>query len=138
MKRLLLGCVVLLFIARPAEARRLRSAGPISVRMVSYVGELIKGVRPEYDWVVQYHGKNYTLHVLKLTVLRGNVLPSAIDAAVRPYRVQFQLAGQEAAIQHFIATPPRQQIVVTGFIRLDARYFMFDSVQDDAAGPPGN
>jgi hypothetical protein len=135
MRRLALACFVLGLIAQPVEARR--RPAPISVRMVASVGELIEGIRPEYTWIVQHHGKRYTLHVLKLTVLRGNVLPSSIDAAVRPYKVQFQLAGQEAAVQRFIATPPHQQIVLSGFIRLDAaRYLMLDTVQGDSADPP--
>jgi hypothetical protein len=136
MKPLIFACLALLLITPAAEARRLRAPSlPINVRMVAYVGQKIEGARPEFDWVVEYRGKRYELFVLKLTVLRGGVLPLDIDAAVAPYRVKFQLAGEKNALQRFVATPPRQQIVISGYLVFagGARYFMLDTVD---SGPP--
>jgi len=134
MRTLLLTCLLFLS-AQGVEARRLRPAAPVPVRLVVFVGEKLEGIRPDFDWEVQYRGKRYRLYVLNLTVLNGSVTPLGIDAAVAPYRVKFMLAGDPAALQRFTTTPPRQQIVITGYMRLDAsgRYLMLSSVD---SGPP--
>jgi hypothetical protein len=132
MKPLVFACLALLLITPAADARRFHAPSlPISVRMVAYVGQKVEGARPEFDWVVEHRGKRYELFVLKLTVLRGGVLPLDIDAAVAPYKVKFQLAGEKNALQRLVATPPRQQIVIAGnlLFRGGARYFMLDTVE---------
>src|SRR5437870_4968205 len=96
---ILLFASVLLLTAVATEAFRPRLRPPIHVRMVASVGMKPEGVRPEFDWVVFYGGKRYELYVLHLTVLGGNVMPLDIDAAVAPYRVKFQLAGEKTALQ---------------------------------------
>ncbi|HXQ24677.1 MAG TPA: hypothetical protein VN812_23570, partial [Candidatus Acidoferrales bacterium] len=49
-----------------------------------------------------------------------------------------QVAGEKTALERFTATPPRQQIVINGFIRLDptARYLMLDTVEGTPAVTP--
>ena len=135
MKTVAWACLLLLVTVEVAEAR-VRRARPIQVRMVAYIGEKLEGTRPDFTWVTSYRGKRYTLYVLKLDVLTGSVTPLDIDAAVRMYQVNFQIAGDKTALAHFVAAPPRQQVLLTGFLRLDAtaRYFMLDKV--DAAYLP--
>ena len=132
MKSLVWACVLSLITAAAADARMHRPR-PIQVRMVAYVEQMVGGTRPDFTWVVSYRGKRYTLYVLKLDVLTGGITPLDIDAAVRMYAVKFQIAGDKKALERFVAAPPRQQVLMTGFIRLDtaARFFMLDSV--DAA-----
>jgi hypothetical protein len=123
-------CLLLLVTVQPAQARRRRIV-PLPVRIVAYVGEKLEGIRPEFTWTVTYKGQRYELYVLKLTVLTGGATPLDIDKAVAPYRVKFMLAGRKSALEHFVATPPRQQVLITGHVRLDptARYLMLDTVE---------
>ncbi|MFI5366346.1 MAG: hypothetical protein ACHQ4J_12055 [Candidatus Binatia bacterium] len=138
MRALLFACILVLATAGAGQARRFQPLAPIHVRIVAYVGKTIDGTRPDFDWPVQYRGKRYELYVLNLTVLGGNVTPLDIDAAVAPYRIKFQVAGEKTALERFTATPPRQQIVINGFIRLDptARYLMLDTVEGTPAVTP--
>ncbi len=135
MKGVALACLLLLVTATAVDAR-MRRPRPIQVRMVAYVGEKVEGTRPDFTWVVSYRGKRYTLYVLELDVLSGTITPLDIDAAVRMYPVQFQIAGNKPALERFVAAPPRQQVLMRGFMRLDtaARFLMLDTV--DAAYLP--
>ena len=138
LKSLMLTSVLLLLTVRASDARRLGLVRPIHVRVTTYVGAQPAGSRPDFDWVVAYGGKRYELQVLNLVVLDGAVLPLDIDAAVRPYRVKFQLAGDKTALQRFAATPPNQQIVILGYLRIDAsgRWFMLDTVDPGVTPTP--
>lgn len=135
MKSTLFACVLLLLASPSAEARLNRIA-PIRVRMVVYIGEKAPGTRPDFTWKANYRGKRYNLYVVKVLVLSGPVTPLDIDAAVSPYQSQFQLAGDKTALQHFVAAPPRQQVLINALIRLDAsaRYLLLDTVE--VAPPP--
>ncbi|HVO27844.1 MAG TPA: hypothetical protein VMW56_29895 [Candidatus Margulisiibacteriota bacterium] len=130
MKIVLFACAFLVVVtAGSAEARR-RVGPPIHVRMVAYVNEPVQGTRPDFTWLVTYKGKRYTLYVLNLTVLNGRVTPLDINAAVNLYEVKFQIVGDKAALKHFVEAPPRQQVLMTGYVRLDpaARFLMLDTV----------
>jgi len=129
MKTVAVACLLLLVTAG-ATAARVRRVRPIQVRMVVYVGEKVEGTRPDFNWLVTCRGKRYELHVLKLDVLSGGVTPLDIDSAVAMYTVKFQIAGDKQALEHFAAAPPRQQVLMTGFMRLDAaaRFIMLDTV----------
>jgi len=129
MKRVALAGLVLLLAVHPADARR-RGGPPLHVRLVAYIGETVEGTRPQFEWPVMYKGKRFELHVLELKVLSGRATPLDIDAAVAPYAVKFMLAGERTALQRFTNAPPRQQVLLIGYIRLDpaARYLMLDTV----------
>ena len=129
MKTVVWVCVLLLLAGTAAEAR-VRRLRPIQVRMVAYIGTKLAGTRPDFTWEASCRGKRYTLYVLKLDVLTGNTTALDIDAAIRMYPVQFQIAGNKEAMDKFVAAPAHQQVTMIGFLRLDAaaRYFMLDSV----------
>lgn len=129
MKTVALACLLLLVTAGAAAAR-LRRVRPIQVRMVAYINEKVEGTRPDFTWLVTYRGKRYELYVLKLDVLTSGPTALGIDSAVAMYKVKFQIAGDKTALEHFAAAPPRQQVLMTGFIRLDAtaRFIMLDTV----------
>lgn len=130
MKTVFLACVVLCVMAGGAEAR-VRRLAPIHVRIVAYIGEKVEGARADFTWLVTYRGKRYQLYVLNLVVLGGRVTPLDIDAAVSPYSVNFQIAGDKTAIEHFVAAAPRQQVLIIGYVRLDAaaRFLLLDTVE---------
>ncbi len=135
MRTVLLACA-LLVTAGVAEAR-MRRPTPIHVRMVAYIGEKVEGTRPDFTWLVTYRGKRYDLYILNLVVLGGRATPLDIDAAVAPYEVKFQIAGDKTALAHFVAPPPRQQVLIMGYVRLDAaRFLMLDTVESAAAPTP--
>ena len=130
MKTIVFTCLlVVVVIAGSAEARR-RSARPIHVRIVAYIGEAVEGTRPDFTWLVTYRGKRYQLYILNLTVLGGGVTSLDIDTTVAPYEVKFQIAGDKTALKNFAAAPPRQQVLMLGYVRLDtaARFLMLDTV----------
>lgn len=135
MRGLGVACVLLLFTSGIAGAR-MRRVAPVRVRMVTYIGEKLEGARPDFTWTVSLRGKRYQLYVLNLQVLGGGLTPLDINAAVSFYPIQFQLAGEKTALQRFAEAPPRQQVLITGYMRLDpaGRYFMLDTV--DAAYLP--
>ena len=64
--------------------------------------------------------------------------PLDIDSAVAMYKVKFQIAGDKKAIEHFAAAPPRQPVLMAGFLRLDAaaRFIMLDTVDVGAVPTP--
>jgi hypothetical protein len=130
MKIVLFACALLLVLtAGRAEARR-RVGAPIHVRLVAYVNEPVQGTRPDFTWLVTCKGKRYTLYVLNLTVLNGRVTPLDINAAVNLYEVKFQIVGDKTAVANFLSAPPRQQVLMRGYVRLDpaARFLMLDTV----------
>lgn len=133
MKAVLLACLLVLLVVDVSNAR-MRRVAPIRIRMVAYIGEKVEGARPNFSWLVTCQGKRYQLYVLELRVLGGNATPLDIDAALAPYTVKFQVAGDKTALAHFKSTPPRQQVLLTGYLRLDpaARFLMLDTVD---AGP---
>ncbi len=135
MKAIVVACVLLL-VAAAADAARVRRIAPIHVRIVAYINEPVEGTRPDFTWLVTFKGKRYTLYVLNLVVLGGRATPLDIDAAVAPYSVKFQVAGDKKALDHLVAAPPRQQVLMMGYVRLDAaaRFLMLDTV--DAAYLP--
>jgi len=130
MKRALITVFIVVFAIGVAEARR-RPRAPIHIRMVAYVGEKVEGTRPDFEWVAMYKGTRYPLSVLNLQVLGAGVTPLDIDAALRPYSVQFMITGQPSAIKRFVTAPARQQVLITGYLRLDSagRYLMLDTVE---------
>jgi hypothetical protein len=119
-----------------AGARRGRVV-PIHVKMVAYIGEAVAGTRPEFIWPAMYQGKTYTLNVVKIVVLGGGVTPLDINAAVAPYRVKFQLAGERTALQRLVAAAPGQRLQIVGFLRLAGagRHLMLDTVEKVEATP---
>jgi hypothetical protein len=127
---------MLMLLAASVSEARPRPGAPIPVRIVAYVGEKVEGIRAEFSWVVVYEGERYQLSVLKLTVLNGTATSLDIDAAVAPYKVKFQIGGQDTAIKRFVSVSPRQQVAIKGYVRLDpnARFLMLDSV--DFVLPP--
>jgi hypothetical protein len=136
---LTLGSAVLLALCfiTPAHARRgIRI--PFQLRMTTYVGEKLEGIKPDFEWLVSHRGKEYTLYVLNLVVMDGRATPLDIDAAVRPYRINFQLAGTTEEIQKLITTPPREQIVITAFANFGggARMLMVSKVEKAPEATP--
>jgi hypothetical protein len=107
-----------------------RNAVPIHVRLLTYVGEKPPDVHLDFSWVVGFEKKRYHLHIAKLLVLTGTTMPLAIDSAVRPYPVQFQLIGEKSAVQQFLSTPTGQLVQVSAYLRIDgtSRYLMLDRV----------
>jgi hypothetical protein len=130
MKTILFTCLLLIVLTAGSAAARRRPGPPIHVRIVAYIGEAVEGTRPDFTWQVSYRGTRYQLYVLNLTVLGGRVTPLDIDAAVAPYQVKFQIAGDKTALKHFLAAPPRQQVLMMGYVRMDpaARFLMLDTV----------
>ena len=128
--------LILLGVA-PADAR-LRSVRPISVRIVAYIGAKVEGTRPDFDWPVTCRGKRYELYVLNLQVVNGGVSPLAIDSALSPYSIKFNVTGNSAVLQRFLSAPPRQQVLITGYLRLDraGRYLMLDTVESAYLATP--
>jgi hypothetical protein len=135
MKQLVLACMLLALSAGVSDAR-MRRVIPLHVRIVAYVGAKPEGVRPDFSWTVTYKGERYQLYVVNLLVLSGNATPSGINAALAPYQVKFQMVGEKTALQRFVAAPPLQQVLMTGYLRLDpaGRFLMLDTV--DAAYLP--
>ena len=117
--------------AQVAEARRFGVQPPIPVRITTYVNEKLEGIKPDFEWLVADRKTEYRLYVLNLVVKNCSVLPLGIDAAVAPYRVKFQLAGDKSALAAFAATPPRRQTVLDGYIRFagGARILMLDKIE---------
>lgn len=137
MKIVWVACALLAVTVGAAEAR-MRRPTPIHVRIVAYIGEKVEGTRPDFTWLVTYRGKQYELYVLNLVVLGGRATPLDIDAAVAPYKVKFQIAGDKTALAHFVAAPPRQQVLIMGYVRLDAaRFLMLDTVESGDLPTPG-
>ena len=130
-----IACALLLLTTAAAGAR-MRRAAPVHVRIVAYVGQPLEGARPDFTWTVSYKGQRFQLYVLNLQVLGGSLTPLDINAFVAPYTVKFQLAGEKGALQRFMAAPPRQQVLIMGYMRLDATasFLMLDTV--DAAYLP--
>lgn len=139
MNRVLLAFLVVLLSVQVAQAGRLRKAVPIHVRMVTYVGEKPPNVRTEFSWVVGFEKKRHQLHIAKLIVLTGTTTPLAIDSAIRPYAVQFQLVGERNAVQQFLSTPTGQPVQISAYLRIDrtSRYLMLDSVTAAPTTTPG-
>ncbi len=126
--KILMIATLLLVAALPAQARR--RVAPLHVQMTAYVGEKIAGMQPEFVWPAGYRGKTYTLNVVKVSVLSAGTSPLALDAALAPYRVKFQLSGEPTALQRLITAPAGQQLRIMGFLRLDpGRYLMLDTVE---------
>jgi len=136
-RKILLAFLLSLITTEAAEARR-GIVVPIPVRIVAYIGESLEGVRPEFTWTVSYGRRDYQLYILKLTVLNGRATPLDIDAAVAPYQHRFQLAGDKKALENFAAVPPRQQVVIRGYVRLQsgARFLMLDAVEPGVVPTP--
>ncbi|HUI25930.1 MAG TPA: hypothetical protein VL403_07570 [Candidatus Kryptonia bacterium] len=130
MKHAAMACLLLLLTA-PVAAGRIRIAAPIQVRLVAYVNEKVEGSRPDFEWPVTCRGKRYQLYVLNLQILNGRVTPLDIDAALSPYAVKFIVTGNKTTLQRFTNAPPRQQVLIRGYLRLDrsGRYLMVDSVE---------
>jgi len=130
MQRVLLACLAVLLAAPAAQARPLRKAAPIHVRMQTYVGEKPADARPEFSWRVAFERKRYQLYITKMIVLTGSVMPLSIDSAVSMYPVQFQLIGEKTAVQQFLSTPPGQLVQISAYLRIDgiSRYLMLDHV----------
>ena len=138
MKTALLAFLAVLLGVQVAQGVPIRKAVPIHVRMLTYVGEKPPDVRTDFSWVVGFEGKRFHLHIAKLIVLTGTTMPLAIDAAVRPYPVQFQLIGEKGAVQQFLATPPGQLMQMSGYLRIDgvSRYLMLDRVKPAPTATP--
>lgn len=124
----LMVATLLLVVAVPAQARR--GGPPLYVQMTAYVGEKIATMQPEFVWPAGYHGKTYTLNVIKVSVLNAGKSPLALDAALAPYPVKFQLRGEPTALRRLTTAPPGQQLRIMGFLRLGpGRYLMLDTVE---------
>jgi hypothetical protein len=130
MKKALLACLVVLLTVQFAQAEPVRKALPVHVRMLTYLGEKPPDVRIDFSWVVGFEKKWYQLHIAKLVVLTGRTMPLAIDAAVRPYRVQFQLIAEKSAVQQFVETPPGQLMQVSASLLIDgtSRFLVLNRV----------
>ncbi len=122
--------IATLFLVAAFPAQAQRRVAPLRVRMTAYVGEKIATMQPEFVWLAGYRGKTYTLNVVNVSVLSAAKSPLALDAALAPYRVKFQLTGEPTALRRLITAPPGQQLRIMGFLRLDpGRYLMLDTVQ---------
>lgn len=135
---LALGAILVMLLNAEATEARMRRALPIPIRMVTYIGEKLEGIEPEFSWLVTCRGKHYQLYVLKLDVLSGNLTPLDIDAAVALYKIKFQVVGEKTALERFTAVAPRQQVVIMGYARLDpaGRYLMLDRVEAPSIATP--
>jgi len=133
-----LAILLVLLTAQEAQAARLRKPAPIYVRMLTYVGERPPNIQTDFSWVVGFEGKRHQLHITKMIVLTGSTLPLAIDSAVRPYLVQFQIIGEKSAVQQFLSTPPGQPVQVSAYLRIDgiSRYLMLDRVTPAPTATP--
>lgn len=109
----LLPLTVLLWTAAAAADDFLPQAAlavPIHIRFEGYVGEKPAQLVPEASWVLETRGKKYPFHVSHLQIITGDVSPTNIIEAVKPYRVTFRLRGDDARLQQFTGTAPGQKI----------------------------
>jgi hypothetical protein len=131
-------CFVLLVMTLPAlpAAARMRGARPINVRMQLYVGAAPAGVNPQFSWRVADRKNERDLQLTTLSVFGGNATALDLDAAVKPYKIKFRLAGDPDAIRRLIDAPAGQLLDVRGIARFEggARYLMLDAVSP--ATPP--
>jgi hypothetical protein len=75
--RALSALAVLWLFWTPSYAHAQRfSSMPITLRIEGFVRPEPHGVVPQATWVVYVQGKEYTLQVMRLEVLRGNTDPS--------------------------------------------------------------
>jgi hypothetical protein len=112
----------------------MRAQVPFRVRMVAYINGKLEGDRVEFTWPVTCNRKTYTLYVLKLDVLDARTSGMSLDAALKPYNPKFQVVGEATAVQRFESTPPRQQVIIDGNLRVNggARMLSIDTI----TGPP--
>ena len=130
----LLAAIVFAFllsaVTMPAYARRGVNI-PLQVRITTYVNEKMEGIKPDFEWVVSYDGKEYTLYILNLVSMDGRTTSIDIDNAVNRFKPNFRITGQSSEIQKLIDTPPRQQIVITAYLNFagGARLMMINTVE---------
>ncbi len=111
---LLLG---LLVPAARALAQRF-TASPITLRLEGFVGALPTGQVPLATWVVRVQGKEYTLQVMRLEVLRGNTAYFNVIAALEPYTYAFTVYGHDEALRTLTQVPPQQALAIIGTAQL--------------------
>lgn len=131
---LLLVIAGVLATANAVAARRLV---PVAIRMIAYVNDKPAAAQPEYVWTVAHGQTQYQLYVMKLSIVRGSMLPSALDQAVRPYKVAFQVVGPRQIMEKFIATKPGQRVIIGGDLRFSggARTLLLNTVEDSPEAP---
>ncbi len=118
-------------IAEPAHARRARL--PLSVRITAYVNAKPEGFNPQFEWVVSHRRERIRLYIQRLFVTTGDASPGQVDSAVDPFQVQFQLAGEAAALEQLMTAPAGTRVVIDAFLQMaGARMMMVNSVRIEA------
>jgi hypothetical protein len=130
-----LALLGLLWPAAPAPAQRF-SASPITLRVEGFVGAETAGQVPQATWVVRVRGRQYTLQVMRLEVLRGNAAYFNVIAALEPYAYAFTVYGHDEALRTFTQAPPEQALAIIGSARLAQLPGLFFISSIEAVGAP--
>lgn len=117
--------------AETAHARRARL--PLSVRITAYVNAKPEGFNPQFEWVVSHRRDRVRLYIQRLFVTTGDASPGQVNSAVDPFQVQFQLAGEAAALEQLMTAPAGTRVVIDAFLQMaGARMMMVNSVRVEA------
>jgi len=129
MKRVLFATLLCLVLAAPALADEGTNA-PVQFRFTTYIGDPPKGVNPLWKWTVGHKDKTYTMNVVKTELLSQSVMPQDVDEWVMPYKPNFNIVGDDKAINAFTSTKPGDKVVVSGYLRMGdpARNLQLDTV----------
>ena len=127
----------LFWAASYAHAQRFSSM-PITLRIEGFVRPKPDGVVPQATWVVHVQGKEYTLQVMRLEVLRGNTAYFNVIAALEPYTYAFTVYGPDDALRTFTQAPPDQAFAIIGSAQLAQLpgLFFISSIEALAAPTP--
>lgn len=127
---ILIALGLLLVLLAATGSARMRGGWPVNVQMQLYVGSAPAGARPQFQWLVADRDGEYQLQIMSLSVI-GNLSALDLDAALRPYRIQFQLAGDLASVRRLTSAKPGQLLRVHGIARFQggARFLMVDLVE---------
>lgn len=134
MNRRALGVSILTFLAMvlvtASASARMRMTRPINVQMELYVGAAPADAKPQFQWLVADRDGEYQLQIMKLSVI-GGVSALDLDAALKPYRIHFRIAGDPASVKRLTGAKPAQLLDVHGIARFQggARYLMLDRVE---------
>jgi hypothetical protein len=120
---------------RPGAARG--GMVPYPVKMRGFVGAPPEGAPVLKHWVVRIKQDRFDFAVTQFTILTGRASYSDIAAAVAPYPVAFELAGNDLDV--FRSTPSGQEIEIYGNLTMGggARIFIVSSVRPVGGTPPG-
>ncbi len=121
-------------MSRPGSARG--GAVPYPVKMRGFVGTPPQAAPILKRWVLRIKNDRFDFAVTQFTVLSGRASYADIAAAVAPYPVAFELAGNDLDV--FRATPASREIEIFGNLTMGggARILIVSSVRPVATNPP--